>query len=438
MYRSQLERLQKDKARLEKDLAKERSNIAKLQKDASNLQRSIASTRSASTAQSKQRQLISKQEQIARTQKKIADLEKKIADKASSINQKTKSLLDAEARESKQRQRDEMRHLQAVNDQLEEQARLENARQSTSLVSRAFGEAMNLSEEARIAASHLLEMLEQGEIEKEIRLHDLSTFGGASIQYSQSDGQMTEFPVPIADIKELAAFGVITLQERISRGRVSGWNMLLLPQRLKEAISAVIWPDVLTVFYSWQSWTPGKLNRHFIGDAVEKAAKAIREDDTIEVEAVVDRDTYGEAGSVDIAATIFRKIAESQIFICDATIITEPDVPHPAPNPNVMVELGYAAAVLGWERIICVVNTTFGTVDDMPFDLRSRRLLTYELTDDSTNKPEVKKRLTSALKEAIQVIIEKAEAELVPMVVDEDEDELVIDNTADGTDTDAK
>jgi hypothetical protein len=76
-----------------------------------------------------------------------------------------------------------------------------------------------------------------------------------------------------------------------------------------------------------------------------------------------------------------------------------------APNPNVLIELGYAAAVLGWERVICVVNTAYGTVEQMPFDLRSRRLLNYELEESVVDKTEIKQRLSAAIRSAIEEII---------------------------------
>lgn len=42
------------------------------------------------------------------------------------------------------------------------------------------------------------------------------------------------------------------------------------------------------------------------------------------------------------------------------------------PNPNVLVELGYAAHSLGWDRIIVVVNTAHGAIEELPFDFRAR------------------------------------------------------------------
>jgi hypothetical protein len=41
-------------------------------------------------------------------------------------------------------------------------------------------------------------------------------------------------------------------------------------------------PKRLTVFYSWQSDTPSKLNRNFIEDALHEALKRLHSDATLE------------------------------------------------------------------------------------------------------------------------------------------------------------
>lgn len=411
-YRSQLGILQSEKAKLEQDLAKERATLAKLQKTASDLQAKIAKTKSETTRKSQQRQLLSKQEQIAKTQKKIGEIDKKIAQKIAAINRKTTQLTNAEASEAKKRRQAEQQHLEDVNAEIEQQMLLEDARRAARPAANRKGGPLKLSDDAISAAKRLLEMLEQRELEKESRLIALSTLGGARIRLAQPDGQFADFSVPIADIKELAAYGVLSLQETRSKGRTSGWNMLLLPERLKEVVTGKTLPDVFKIFYSWQSWTPPNVNRHFILSALEKAVTGIRGDECIAVEPVLDRDTLGAAGSIDIADTIFSKIEESQVFICDTTIITDPGSSHPSPNPNVMAELGYAAAFLGWERIICVVNTAFGEIEMMPFDLRKRRLLPYYLPPDADNKAGAKKQLTKSLKGAIEVIVEQFQTEM--------------------------
>jgi hypothetical protein len=159
------------------------------------------------------------------------------------------------------------------------------------------------------------------------------------------------------------------------------------------------------VFYSWQSDLPNSTNRGFIQRALEFAAAAIAGDDTVAVEPVVDRDTEGVAGSPDIAATIFAKIAAADVVVVDVSIINKVAGGRPTPNPNVLIELGYALRALGYERIILVFNRAYGAIEDLPFDLRTRRILAYEVSQDATGKSTVRsdlsKRLDAALRAAL-------------------------------------
>jgi len=77
-----------------------------------------------------------------------------------------------------------------------------------------------------------------------------------------------------------------------------------------------------TIFYSWQSDLPNSTNRGFIQDALERAAKILRSDESVRVEPVIDRDTQNTPDSHDISATIFRKIAEADVFVCDVSLIS--------------------------------------------------------------------------------------------------------------------
>ena len=114
------------------------------------------------------------------------------------------------------------------------------------------------------------------------------------------------------------------------------------------------------VFYSWQSDLPNRTNRSFIQQALENVAKSIRADDSVNVEPVIDRDTQGVAGSPDIAKTIFHKIAGADVIVADVSLINASQGGRPTPNPNVLLELGYALHALGDERVIMVFNTAFG------------------------------------------------------------------------------
>lgn len=159
-----------------------------------------------------------------------------------------------------------------------------------------------------------------------------------------------------------------------------------------------------TVFYSWQSDHPNKINRGFIGDALDRAIKRLQRDESI-VEAERpdlqrDNDTQGVAGSPDIAATILRKIDECAIFVADVTTIgLTGSRSRATANPNVLFELGYAWRTLGDAKVLLVSNTVFSSdpehpEQDLPFDLRGKRLISYSLREDE-EKATARERLVS-------------------------------------------
>jgi hypothetical protein len=159
------------------------------------------------------------------------------------------------------------------------------------------------------------------------------------------------------------------------------------------------------VFYSWQSDCPANTNRNFISVALEKATKEIENDEAISVDPVIDRDTLGVAGSPDISESIFKKIDGSSVFVCDVSIIDQ-SASRKTPNPNVVLELGYAIKVLGWNRIILIMNTEYGDPSSLPFDLRAKRVLIYEISSSEQEKAPVRNGLKKTLVAALKLIFE--------------------------------
>jgi hypothetical protein len=130
-----------------------------------------------------------------------------------------------------------------------------------------------------------------------------------------------------------------------------------------------------TLFFSWQSDLDPKSHHYLIRDALSAAIKNVNKDITFELS--LDKDTQKTSGSPDVAETIFKKIRAADIFVADVTIINPDGKPRLTPNPNVLIELGYAVHALGWERIICVINTDSCKPEDLPFDIRKHRVSTY-------------------------------------------------------------
>ena len=186
------------------------------------------------------------------------------------------------------------------------------------------------------------------------------------------------------------------------------------------------------IFYSWQSDLPNSTNRAFIQRALEQAAKEIRGDDSIAVEPVIDRDTAGVPGSPDIAATILEKIDQCDIFACDISIINQGATTRLTPNPNVLIELGYALKHLGWGRILMIQNTEFGAAEDLPFDLRMKRVIPYSAREGDANRSKERKKLksilVSALKEVFRHLPESKEDDPESSAIPTEDDYVWRDN----------
>lgn len=167
-----------------------------------------------------------------------------------------------------------------------------------------------------------------------------------------------------------------------------------------------------TVFWSWQNDLPPRTNRSFLREAIAIAVDRVSAElDVEDVERVeLDHDTKASPGMADISQTILDKISNAAVMIADVTPIGITASGKAIPNPNVMLELGYALHALGFERIIAVLNTAAGhNVEALPFDIRHRRILTYELPDAATKEQFkfVRESLVKQLTFAIQLNIKE-------------------------------
>ncbi len=107
-----------------------------------------------------------------------------------------------------------------------------------------------------------------------------------------------------------------------------------------------------TVFYSWESDLPGKTTRNLIEGCLNAAIQQLGREDDLDVDPSLDRDTKGVTGSPVILDAILEKIDNCTAFVADVSIINSADVrrdppARPTPNPNVLIELGYALKTLG-------------------------------------------------------------------------------------------
>jgi hypothetical protein len=170
------------------------------------------------------------------------------------------------------------------------------------------------------------------------------------------------------------------------------------------------------IFWSWQSDYSETTCRFFIRDALAEAIAQIAESSIEEADRPeLDHDTKGERGMADIAVTILNKIAGAAIFVADLTPIGQSAGNKWLPNPNVMIELGWAMHRPGWERVVGVLNTASGAnVEDLPFDIRQRRIITYDLPQNAAKdaRKKVQTDLVKALKEAVAVNLQALAEEI--------------------------
>lgn len=150
----------------------------------------------------------------------------------------------------------------------------------------------------------------------------------------------------------------------------------------------------IRVFYSWQSDQHPKINRALIAKALNSAIsrlnRRISPKDRRRLQ--LDHDTLQLPGSPDIVSAILSKIDDCDIFVADLTFVgtttsrSSKKQKH-LPNPNVMIEYGYALKHLTDKRIIAVMNETFGDRPDLPFNLAHKRAsLVYRLSPNSSAK----------------------------------------------------
>ncbi len=166
----------------------------------------------------------------------------------------------------------------------------------------------------------------------------------------------------------------------------------------------------MNIFWSWQSNTPAAVGRNFVKTSlVASLAQLADELEWSEAErAELDHDTKDVPGLAPIADTIFEKIDNAAVFVADITPTgSTPDGKKKTPNPNVLIELGYALKALGPQRIILVANEAGGfRPEDLPFDLRHRRgPITYEvaLDADKAKREKAMKALINSLVSALRM-----------------------------------
>lgn len=172
-----------------------------------------------------------------------------------------------------------------------------------------------------------------------------------------------------------------------------------------------------TIFYSWQSDLPSGVNRSFIESALQQAIQQINKGLNVEdsqrlPDVELDKDTKGVTGSPPIVETIFKKISNAVAVVADVSYVGRTDAHRPVPNPNVLIEYGWALSELSHGSIVAVMNTAFGepSWESLPFNMRHLRWpLTYCLgaSDSAEQKKTARDELAKALAAALRPIVER-------------------------------
>jgi hypothetical protein len=139
-----------------------------------------------------------------------------------------------------------------------------------------------------------------------------------------------------------------------------------------------------TVFYSWQSDLPPTSARELLRGVLEEAINDLSQDASLVVRPALDHDTRDVPGSPAMVAVILEKIDECSVFVADVTLTYQRAVTGPArlaPNPNVLLELGYALKRLSHKRVLLLMNREFGGPEQLPFDLRGNRVIDFAADD---------------------------------------------------------
>lgn len=170
-----------------------------------------------------------------------------------------------------------------------------------------------------------------------------------------------------------------------------------------------------TVFFSWQSDRSPNEGRNLIESAIKIALERLGENVEI-VEAVrqgleLDKDTKGVPGNPPLVETILKKIDRSAIFVPDVTAVAARSNGELIPNPNVLIEYGWALRSRGHHQIVPVMNTAHGDPRKfpLPFDLAHLRFpILYSLPDGSraADRRAVRDELARDFEVAFRTILE--------------------------------
>ena len=141
---------------------------------------------------------------------------------------------------------------------------------------------------------------------------------------------------------------------------------------------------------------------------MEVAARRINDDPLLNTELRIDSDTEGVPGQPPVTETILNKIGTCDIFAPDLTFVARTDGGKLIPNPNVMVEYGYALRAKSHAAMLPVMNTAFGPPGNLPFDMgHLRHPIQYCASPAAKNaeRRAARKQLSENIEEALRIML---------------------------------
>ena len=158
--------------------------------------------------------------------------------------------------------------------------------------------------------------------------------------------------------------------------------------------------------YAWQSDTHLDFNKSLIEHALSAAAKRINEDPNLGgAKILIDSDTKAVLGTPPVTDTILKKIANADIFVPDLTFVAKTECGKLVPNPNVLIEWGYALKSLGFNAMLPIMNSHFGEPTKLPFDMGHIRHPIQYTIDPMVAKDAERRATRTKLSETIEKIL---------------------------------
>ncbi len=192
-----------------------------------------------------------------------------------------------------------------------------------------------------------------------------------------------------------------------------------------------------SIFWSWQSDVRANCNRTLIRNSIEIAMEHIKSNARIVPEIQnynILESAEGVSGTPSITDEIISRIDHCNVFIADLTLVGKINETKMTPNPNVMIEMGYASSKIGWNSIITVMNTFFGDTGFLPFDLQNRRFpIIYHSSPEETERTKIKEELTKNIERALVSIISNQEFKIKTAIEKMDYNCLILMNSHKGT-----